>query len=241
MPDRDYYLKTDERSLTLRTKSAAHVARVFQLLGDTPAIAAANAQTVLRVETGLANGQMSRVERRNPDSTYHRLPLATLKEMTPSWPWDAYFKQMGVAQIADLNIAAPGYFSALERQLASVPLNDWQAYLRWHTARLASPYLSAACVDADFAFFSRTLAGAQQLPPRLADLDELARDLEGHRVLRIAEEVAGANPDRRIVAPSFHGVDDSGRLFDAKGNRRDWWTRPADGQGTGLPGLVAGL
>ena len=86
--------------------------------------------------------------------------------MTPSWPWDAYFKQMGIPQIADLNIAAPGYFAALEKQLTSVPLNDWKAYLRWHTARLASPYLSTAFVDADFAFFSQTLAGAQQLQPR---------------------------------------------------------------------------
>jgi len=166
LPDRDYYLKDDERSVTLRTKYAEHVARVFQLLGDAPAVASANAQTVLRVETGLAAGQMSRVERRNPDSTYHRLPLATLKATTPSWPWDAYFKQMGIPQIADLNIVAPGYFAALERQLTSVPLNDWKAYLRWHTARLASPYLSAAFVDADFAFFSQTLAGAQQLQPR---------------------------------------------------------------------------
>ena len=166
LPDRDYYLKDDERSVTLRAKYAEHVARVFQLLGDAPAVASANAQTVVRLETGLAAGQVSRVERRNPDSTYHRLPRTKLKEIAPSWPWDAYFKQMGIAQIADLNIAAPGYFAALERQLTSVPLNDWKAYLRWHTARLASPYLSNAFVDADFAFFSQTLAGAQQLPPR---------------------------------------------------------------------------
>lgn len=166
LPDRDYYLKDDERSVTLRTKYVEHMARVFLLLGDTPAAAAANAQTVLRIETGLATGQMTRVERRNPDNTYHRLPRAKLAEIAPSWPWDAYFKQMGIPQIADLNVAAPGYFLALDRQLTSVPLNDWKAYLRWHTARLASPYLSSAFVDADFAFFSQTLAGALQLQPR---------------------------------------------------------------------------
>ena len=166
LPDRDYYLANDERSASLRTKYVEHVARVFQLLGDAPAAAAANALTVLRIETGLATGQMSRVERRNPDNTYHRLPRTKLQEMMPSWPWDAYFTQMGIPRITELNIAAPGYFSALERQLTSVPLDDWKAYLRWHTARLATPYLSTAFVDADFAFFSQTLAGAQQLQPR---------------------------------------------------------------------------
>lgn len=363
LPDRDYYLKDDERSVTLKTKYAEHMARVFQLLGDTPAVASANAQTVLRVETGLATGQMSRVERRNPDSTYHRLALAKLKEMTPSWPWDAYFKQMGIPQIADVNIAAPSYFIALERQLTSVPLNDWKAYLRWHTARLASPYLSAAFVDADFAFFSQTLAGAQQLQPRwkrcVGRVDRHLGEALGQvyvekyftadtraRTLRMVQQVEAAMDDdikqlawmsaetkaqaldklrgvtnkighperwrdyssvrisagdffgdaqnamafevsRQLVkigkplvrgewyltpptvnanydaqmneinfpagqlqppafdpkmddAPNYgntgatigheltHGFDDSGRLFDAKGNRRDWWT-PADG------------
>lgn len=166
LPDRDYYLKDDAASVALRAKYGEHVSRVFQLLGDTPAVAAAGAQTVVRIETALATGQMSRVDRRNPDNTYHRLPRARLAALMPSWPWEAYFRQMSIAPIGDLNVAAPGYFAALERQLTSVPIGDWQAYVRWHTARLASPYLSSAFVDADFAFFSQALAGAQQLQPR---------------------------------------------------------------------------
>jgi putative endopeptidase len=166
LPDRDYYLKDDAASVTLRAKYAEHVSRVFQLLGDSRTRADEGAQVVLRIETGLARGHMSRVDRRNPETTYHRLPRAKLKELMPSWPWDAYFKQMGVAPPADLNIASPGYFSALELLLKSVPMSDWKDYLWWHTARLASPYLTAAFVDADFDFFSKTLTGAQQLQPR---------------------------------------------------------------------------
>ena len=74
---------------------------------------------------------------------------------------------MGIAPIADLNIASPGYFSALERLLTTVPMSDWKAYLRWHTARLASPYLSSRVRRTPTStFFSKTLAGAQQLQPR---------------------------------------------------------------------------
>ncbi len=166
LPDRDYYLKDDAKSKELRDRYVDHVARVLQLLGDTPEQAAAGAHTVLRIETELAKGHMSRVDRRNPDNVYHRMPRGKLKEMTPSWPWDRYFEQMGMAEITDLNVTSPGYFSTLETQLTSVPLNDWKTYLRWHTALLASPYLSAAFVNADFDFFSKTLAGARELQPR---------------------------------------------------------------------------
>jgi putative endopeptidase len=166
LPDRDYYLKDDAKSKELRDRYVDHVARVLQLLGDTPEQAAAGARTALRIETDLARGHMSRVDRRNPDNTYHRMPRARLTEMMPSWPWDRYFEQMGIGQIKDLNVTSPGYFTALERQLTTVPLNDWKTYLRWHAARLASPYLSAAFVNADFDFFSRTLTGARELQPR---------------------------------------------------------------------------
>ncbi len=166
LPDRDYYLKDDAKSAALRTQYAEHVARVLQLLGDPAPQAAAGAQSILRIETELAKGHASRVDRRNPDATYNRLPRARLAAMMPSWPWDRYFEQMGIATIADLNVGSPGYFPVLDRLLPSAPLSDWKPYLRWHTARLASPYLSASFVDADFAFFSKTLAGAQELQPR---------------------------------------------------------------------------
>ena len=166
LPDRDYYLNDDAKSVALRTQYVDHVARVLQLLGDTPARAAEGAQTVLRIETELARGHMSRVDRRNPENTYHREPRARLAALMPSWPWDRYFQQMGIEPIADLNIASPGYLPVLERQLTTVPLDDWKTYLRWHAARLASPYLSTAFVNADFEFFSKTLLGAQELQPR---------------------------------------------------------------------------
>ena len=166
LPDRDYYLKDDSRSKDIRAGYLAHVARVLQLLGDSPEQSKAGAETVMRIESELATGHMSRVERRNPDNVYHRMPRAKLTELAPSWPWDSYIQEMGLAQIKDLNVTSPGFFPVLEKQLKSVPLDDWKTYLRWHVARLASPYLGSAFVNADFDFFSKTLSGQQQLQPR---------------------------------------------------------------------------
>jgi len=166
LPDRDYYIKDDAKSKDIREKYIAHIARVLQLLGDSPEQAKAGAQTILKIETDLAQGHMTRVERRNPDNTYHRMVRAKLAEMMPSWPWDSYFAQMGVKEIKDLNVTSPKYFPVLEKELTSVPLSDWKTYLRWHTARFASTYLSSAFVNAEFDFYSKTLTGAKELQPR---------------------------------------------------------------------------
>lgn len=166
LPDRDYYLNGDASSVALRAQYVAHVSGILELLGDTPEAATEGAQAILRLETALARGHMSRVDRRDPENTYHRMPRARLAALAPSWPWDRYFQQLGIASIADLNVASPGYFEVLERQLTTVPLSDWKTYLRWHTARLAAQYLGTPFVNADFDFFSRALMGAQELQPR---------------------------------------------------------------------------
>ncbi len=166
LPDRDYYLKDEPRQKGMREKYLLHVARVLQLLGDKPEQAAASAQTVLRLETELAKGHLGRVERRNPDNVYHRMPVARLVELAPAWPWAAFFAQLGLTDVKELNVATPAFFSVLGKLLVSVPLADWKVYLRWQTARFASTYLSKPFVEAEFDFYSRTMMGARELQPR---------------------------------------------------------------------------
>ena len=73
LPDRDYYVKTDAKSVELRQAYVAHVQKMFELLGDSPAVAATEAQTVLRIETALAKGSLTQVERRDPKLLYHKM------------------------------------------------------------------------------------------------------------------------------------------------------------------------
>jgi endothelin-converting enzyme/putative endopeptidase len=71
LPDRDYYLKTDQRSVDLREKYQQHVANMFDLLSkslSTTWDSKAKAAAVLRFETALAEATMDRVLRRNPES-----------------------------------------------------------------------------------------------------------------------------------------------------------------------------
>ena len=166
LPDRDYYLNTDAKSVELRQAYVAHVQKMFQLLGDSPEVAAGEAQTVMRIETALAKGSLTQVERRDPKQLYHKMQRRELEGLSPSFRWKEYFSLAGQPGLQSLNVAAPEFFKAMDATLKKESLDSWKAYLRWHLVNTNAPYLSAAFVDADFDFFGKTLTGAQQLEPR---------------------------------------------------------------------------
>jgi putative endopeptidase len=166
LPDRDYYLNTDAKSVELRQAYVAHVQRMFQLVGDSPEVAATEAQTVLRIETALARGSLTQVERRDPKLLYHKMKRRELEGLSPSFRWKEYFSLAGQPGLQSLNVAAPEFFKTMDATLKKESLDNWKAYLRWHLVDANAPYLSSAFVDADFDFFGKTLTGAQQLEPR---------------------------------------------------------------------------
>ncbi|MGH9501610.1 MAG: M13 family metallopeptidase [Terriglobales bacterium] len=166
LPDRDYYLKTDAKSEELRRAYVAHVQKMFELLGDSPTDAATEAQSVLRVETALAKGSLTQVERRDPKLLYHKMTLRELDALSPSFRWKEYFSRAGQPGLSSLNVTAPNFFKALDAALKNEGVQSWKAYLRWHLAHANAPYLSAPFVNADFDFFGRTLSGAERLEPR---------------------------------------------------------------------------
>ena len=95
LPDRDYYMKTDAKSVEIRAKYLAHVAAMFELLGDPPAAAQAGAQTVMEIETALAKASLTRVERRDPYKLFHKMTRAQLAALTPAFDWNSYFAASG--------------------------------------------------------------------------------------------------------------------------------------------------
>ena len=166
LPDRDYYTKGDAKSQEIRNGYLAHVQKMFELLGEKPDAAAANSQTVMRLETVLAKGSMTRVQRRDPASLYHKMTRAELQALTPSFDWNTYLAGVGLAASQSLNVVAPEFFKALEQELKSEPLDAWKTYLGWHLAHSNARYLPAAFVNADFDFFSKTMGGQKELQPR---------------------------------------------------------------------------
>src|SRR6267378_298154 len=129
LPDRDYY--TDDKRKATRDEYLKHVAKMFELMRDDAARAAAEAQTVMALETKLAEASLTRVELRDPEKLYHRMTIAQMKEAAPGFDWPVYFQNIGLTQKTDVNVATPNFFKAMEQWLTTTPLADWQTYLRW--------------------------------------------------------------------------------------------------------------
>ena len=166
LPDRDYYLKQDQKSKDLRAAYVAHVQKMFELLGDKPELAATEAQSAMKIETALARGSMTRVDRRDPKKIYHFMSVAELEKLTPAFGWKEYFRQIGLSGITSLNVAVPEFFKTLNSQIEQQDLATWKSYLRWHAIHANATSLSSAVVNENFNFFGKTLQGKEQLPPR---------------------------------------------------------------------------
>ncbi len=164
LPDRDYYTRTDAKSKELLGKYRAHVARTLKLVGRKDADTEAG--WIVALETTLAQASLDRVALREPLNSYHMFTLTDADAKTPHFSWSAFHTAIGRGDVTKFSLAQPDFFVAADKALAEVPLAQWQAYLRWHLAGFASPYLGKAFVDADFDFYSRTLRGTQKLKPR---------------------------------------------------------------------------
>ena len=166
LPDRDYYVKDDAKSVDLRTQYVDHVGRMSALLGLTADQAKAAAQQVMTIETALANAALDNVSRRDPNKIYHKMSNLELQALTPSFRWARYFSGIGSPPIYALNVAEPEFVRAVGRIVAATPLDAIKAYLRWQVAHASAAVLARPLVDENFRFYGTTLTGATELRPR---------------------------------------------------------------------------
>ncbi|HEY5381115.1 MAG TPA: M13 family metallopeptidase [Acidobacteriaceae bacterium] len=166
LPDRDYYLKTDARSVKLREQYIAFVQQMLVLSGESSDKAKSDADAILHIETALAQASLTRVERRNPHNIYHMMTVAELTQLAPSFNWPNYFTEQGAPHVAKLNVSQPAFIKAVQAELASEPLESLRAYLRFHLLTSAAPYLAHNIEQTNFDFYSKTLRGISVEPPR---------------------------------------------------------------------------
>ena len=166
MPDRDYYFKDDPKSVELRKKYVEHVAKMFVLLGDDAAKAAAEAKVVMEIETALAKAALDQTSRRDPQKVYHKLTNKELAALSPAFDWNTYFDGVGAPRFDSLNVAEPEFVKNMQEVLSAHSLDDWKTYLRWHAVHAQSAMLPAVFVNETFDFFGKTLTGAKELRPR---------------------------------------------------------------------------
>jgi len=166
LPDRDDYLKDDAKSKEKRERFVAHVARMLELAGEDIAGAKADAATVMRVETALANASMDRVAMRDPKNRDNLMNVTELGQLAPAFAFGDFFPATGAPAFQRLNVSSRKFFQEGNAVVESTPVADWKTYLRWHVVRAAAPYLGSAFVQEDFLFNRQYLQGAKELEPR---------------------------------------------------------------------------
>jgi endothelin-converting enzyme/putative endopeptidase len=166
LPDRDFYFRDDPKSVEIRKQYVEHAQKTFELFGEKPADAAAHAQTIMRIETGLAKGSLDNVSRRDPQKVYHKMTVKEIQSLTPSFNWTQFMSAVGLGDLSSLDASEPEYARQMQTIIASNSLSDIQVYLRWRVMSAQPTFLPKKIDDESFNFYNRILAGQKEQQPR---------------------------------------------------------------------------
>jgi endothelin-converting enzyme/putative endopeptidase len=166
LPEKDYYLRTDDKSVETRKQYVAHLANVLKLLGDSPDAAQSEAQKIMDLETELSKASQGAVERRDPAKIYHMMSLTGFAATVPAIDARKYSQLIGSPVVQELNVISPDFFPALSKTITGTDLATIRAYLRVHLADSFAMRLPHAFDDENFDFFGRKLEGTPQQEAR---------------------------------------------------------------------------
>lgn len=172
LPDRDYYLKDDSRTLKIREAYLTYMTTLFTLTGSTEAEARQKAATVLSIEKSLAEAQMSRLEMRDPYKTYNKFTITTFTATTPDINWAAMLPKLLVKGQDTVLVGAPKFFTSMDGLLKTVPVSDWKTYLEWNILKNSASELSSPFVKASFTF-TQAQTGQKIQTPRWQRMSSL--------------------------------------------------------------------
>jgi predicted metalloendopeptidase len=168
LPERDYYFRSDSATVATRQAYVDYVRHMFELLGQPPERARADADAVMRLETALAESALTRVQMRDPRTLYHRMTVKELGALAPQFDWGAYLTAAGLPALGrpavQLDASTPAFTKRMAALLESEPLDTWKAWLRLNVAGRSAPWLSRAFFDTQFAFTSRLTGQKAPLP-----------------------------------------------------------------------------
>ena len=172
LPDRDYYLKSDARSLKIQEAFKKYIKTLFELTGSTAESASKNAEAIFNLEKKLAAAQMSRVEMRDPYKTYNKLTWSDFQKSSPSIDWNQQFALLGVKTPDSILVSAPKFFTEISKIVDETSLEDLKVYLCWNILKGSASYLSSPFNKAAFAY-SQVLSGQKVQAPRWQRMSSL--------------------------------------------------------------------
>jgi len=163
LPERDFYTRTDAKSLETRQQYLAHVRRIFVLAGEPDAQAAADADTVMAIETRLAKASLTITELRDPQNLNHPTDVAGFSKELTHFSLADYVAAAHAPAAGKANDMEPKFFAEFNALVADMPIDQIKAYLRWHLLHAyAGTSLPESFDDENWSFYAHTLNGAEK-------------------------------------------------------------------------------
>ncbi len=216
LPDRDYYLKTDEKSVTIRNEYVKHINKMFAYVNI-----AGEGKTILEIETKMAEASMSKVDNRNMEKKYNKFSVHEFKRANSNINWDIYFTKTGLStqKVDTVVVAHPAFFSFVNQIISNVPLEQWKLYMKWKLVNSTASYLHSDLTKESFAFYSTMLQGITQQKPRWKRAVSSANALIGEIVAQeYVKEAFSAESKAKVNLM----VDDLREAFRSRINNLPW-------------------
>ncbi len=228
LPDRDYYTKTDERTIGIQKAYVEHIVAMFKLLGENEALARKNAATVYAIETNLAKASMTNIELRDPEKQYNKKSSKEMASFTPAISWESYFSAVGIRTNTDVIVCQPLFFKELVRSINTVSINDWKTYLRWTLIDQSASKLSDDFVNENFNFNGTILMGTPALKPRWKRAFEATDASLGDALGELFVERHFSEDSKQRVAAM---VENLIAAYKVRINSREWMSEETKKQG----------
>lgn len=166
LPDRNYYVDEDEKSVQIREQFVAHLTRMFGRLGYPEDQAKVEAEAVMKLETELALASRKTEDTRDPLKNYNKLTFKKLQSLTPDFDWQAFTRDVGLPPVDTVIVGQPEFLAAMNKILKETKTEALKSYLKYHFVRGLSSYLDDSTYAEVFNFYAKTLRGIQQPKPR---------------------------------------------------------------------------
>ncbi|MFT7520865.1 MAG: putative endopeptidase, partial [Kiritimatiellia bacterium] len=217
LPDRSFYLNED--SAEIKVAYQAHVAKMFQIAGDSEEVAKARAQHVVDIETKLAEASVPKRELRDATKTYHPMDRKALAELAPGLNWDGYFEQMTYPGVRQLNVTTPEFFPKIEQLLAETDVGAMRSYFRFRVLSVNAPYLNKAMDEQNFAFMGTELNGQKQQRARWKRCVARTEAVLGEELGQVYVQTAFPGESKTIALDMIKNIEAS---FEANLPQLEW-------------------
>ena len=164
--NRDYYLSDDENNKNIRDSYARHIAKMFGLAGFSENEALKASESVMRVETAIAESHFDNLTLRDPYRNYHKMSFADFKSRFSGMDWDSFMSALGAPSVDSLNVSQIEPLDKAVSLLTEGNIDDQKNYLRWKVIDAAASYMSDDFVAMNFDFYGKILSGQKENRPR---------------------------------------------------------------------------